>query len=175
MSEKNISMRDITEALFNHIENNYQNSIETLKLIIAQYQKQENDVREYHKNKQFEYYENFESLREKQEAFYNTYLEQRRILNEKPLNYENIRELAKLRFSPANIPDIYTYLSFDRGVLHSIKITEQNKTLHNDIIDGGNIPAEIHDDISSYISVDENSDDFSIDGGDIDYDLSISE
>lgn len=108
-----ISIREISELFFNHIENDNQYSVEKLKLILAKYDEQQNNLKEYTRSKQMEYYETYESKRVVQNDNYDRYIEERGKLYDEKRNYENIKKLAKMQFQSINIPDIFTYMPFD--------------------------------------------------------------
>ena len=107
-----ISTRDISDSLFNHIENKNKYPIEKVIIFMKQYLTQQQEIEEHKNDLRMEYVNQYESPRSVQNAKYKQYLEERQELK-KELNYENIKKLAKLQFHYDDIPDVYTITIYD--------------------------------------------------------------
>jgi len=110
-------MADISTMLFNHIENKNRFPIEKLKLMILQYDKQLKDKENAENQRIEKYKEEYESKRIVANEKYANFLQERSVLYKRwkeEKSKESALELAKLKFTMDEVPELYTYYKFQK-------------------------------------------------------------
>ena len=105
-------MNDISDMIFNHIDNEHVYSIDKISLMINNYVQAKQTQSQKQEEQQIEYLEKYDAPRNIQNASYDTYVNERAELFQewkRDKTKSILYKMLNMHFEKKDIPDIYTY------------------------------------------------------------------
>jgi hypothetical protein len=117
-------MNDISDIIFNHIDNEHQYSIDKIRLMINNYVQAKQILSQKQEEQQIEYLEKYDAPRNIQNQTYDTYVNERAELFQEWKRDKAkgiLYKMLNMNFEKKDIPDIYTYTAIPAKRLNAFK------------------------------------------------------